>query len=114
MTQEALPKGAFAKVTEAQWQAQVVAAIRKMYGDKAMIYHPWSSLHSESGYPDLTVLLPKNAGGYRLVVIELKSEKGKITEAQYDWLMGFEAAGIENILARPSDAQALWALLEPQ
>jgi hypothetical protein len=45
------------------------------------VYHPWISVRSEPGFPDV---LAVRAG--RLVVAELKSLTGKLTPAQEQWL----------------------------
>ena len=39
----------------------------------------------------------------RLLVIELKSTRGKLTQAEEEWLAYFKAAGVETYLWRPDD-----------
>lgn len=60
----------------------------------------WSSIHSPKGWPDLTCC---RAG--KLVFIELKTEKGKITPEQREWLNDLnDVPGVifSNVV-RPSD-----------
>jgi len=52
-----------------------------------------------TGYPDLHLVKPQ-AG--RSVVAELKSESGRTTDAQEDWLAWIRAAGHEAYCWRPS------------
>ena len=50
-----------------------------------------------AGFPDL-ILIRDNA----LLVVELKSEKGKLTSAQEKWLSAFTKAGVISRVWRPS------------
>lgn len=62
-------------------------------------HHTWLSIHSSAGYPDDTMI--KDG---RLIIAELKSEKGQPTPEQYFWLEELaEVPGIEVFLWRPSD-----------
>lgn len=89
------------KLSEAQFQAQVVALAR-LFGWES--YHPWLSVRSARGWPDLALVRPP-----RLILAELKSEKGKATVAQQRWLdlLG-QCPGVEVYLWRPSD----WPTIE--
>ena len=83
-------------ITEKQWMAQVVELAGIFGWDH---YHPWLSIHSPRGWPDLALCRPP-----RLVLAELKSEKGKVSEAQDRWMdLLRECAGVEVYLWRPSD-----------
>jgi hypothetical protein len=63
------------------------------------IYHTWISVRSEKGWPDLALVRPP-----RLVLAELKREKGKVTENQAFWLdLLRQCAGVEVFIWRPSD-----------
>jgi hypothetical protein len=48
-------------------------------------YHTWLSRHSPAGFPDEVLLRAP-----RLVVAELKSETGRLTDAQAEWLEEWE------------------------
>ena len=62
-------------------------------------YHPYLSIHSERGFPDVTLVKPP-----RLIYAELKSEKGKVTDNQQEWLDILSAIpGVEVYLWRPTD-----------
>jgi len=61
-------------------------------------YHTWRSDHSVAGYPDLTLV-----GHGRLVVAELKSDRGRISSCQQRWLDEFALAGIPAYIWRPRD-----------
>ena len=82
-------------LTEAQFQESVRQSALTL-GWKA--YHSWSSQHSASGYPDLCLLR-----GNRSLMLELKTEKGQITQEQREWLAAFNEAHIESWVVRPSD-----------
>lgn len=53
---------------------------------------------SGAGFPDVLAVR-----GHRLVVAELKSATGKLTEDQNTWLLSFAAAGAETFVWRPAD-----------
>ena len=88
-------------VTEKDWQQQVVE-ILQWHG--WVVYHTWSSLHSEAGFPDVFAIHPRS--GDRLAA-ELKRETGKVSPAQLRWLALIEMAGIDNFVWRPSDVDAV-------
>ncbi len=83
------------EITERQFQSQV-EVLAKLYGWK--YYHPWNSMHSVRGYPDLTMVR-----GDRLIFAELKTEKGTVTNKQEEWLDALDTAGAETYVWRPSD-----------
>lgn len=53
-----------------------------------------------AGFPDLVLVHPVQC---RVVVAELKSEKGKTTGEQMAWLTAFTVAGVKTHIWRPSD-----------
>ena len=62
---------------------------------------------SERGYPDLTLIRPP-----RLLFAELKRETGKTSTHQDRWLALLrECPGVETYLWRPSDLDAIAAVL---
>ena len=64
-----------------------------------MVYHPYDSRRSEPGFPDLVMTKPK-----RLVIAEIKTETGKTSPAQDNWLETLRTArGVKVKLWRPSD-----------
>jgi len=91
-----------AALTEKQFQSQVMS-LAKVFGWRA--YHPYLSIHSERGFPDLTLVRE------RIVFAELKTEKGRLTEHQEEWLGLLGSAGAEVYVWRPSDFDALTEIL---
>jgi hypothetical protein len=60
-------------------------------------YHPWLSVKSVGGYPDLTLCRPP-----RLVIAELKGPRGKVSPAQAAWLDDLQLCpGVEAHLWTP-------------
>ena len=86
--------------TEAQFQRSVLelAAWRRW-----RVYHTRLSIGSHRGFPDVIACRRD-----RIVALELKSERGKPTSDQVDWLAALADAGVEAHLVRPSD----WSMLE--
>ena len=61
----------------------------------------WAThVEGDVGFPDLVLLSPHHG---QLLFVELKSEKGKTTTSQDNWLAGLSLAGIEHHVVRPSD-----------
>lgn len=87
---------------EREWQAQVVDAAR-LLGWR--VYHTHDSRRSEPGWPDLALVRD------RLVMAELKTDTGRVSQAQSDWLAALRDAGVETYLWRPSDWDAVLATL---
>lgn len=69
------------------------------------VYHPFLSKWSEPGYPDLTLVRPP-----RLIFAELKTDRGKVSEAQADWLALLGQCA-ETYLWRPADLDAIATVL---
>lgn len=86
--------------TEGAFLAQVRAAA-KLLGWAT--YHVHDSRHSEAGFPDL-VLVKRP----RVIFAELKSDRGKLTEAQRAWIDELRACGQEAYVFRPRD----WKTIE--
>lgn len=86
-------------VTEQAFQATVLELAR-LTGWRC--YHTWASLRSPAGFPDLVMVR-----GERLVFAELKSARGKLSEAQSGWLEALRSTGAEVYLWRPEDWSAI-------
>lgn len=65
-----------------------------------LCYHTRDSRGSDKGFPDLVLVKPG-----RLLFVELKSAKGKITQEQSVWLalLGKSVPGVEVYTWRPGD-----------
>ena len=83
-------------LTEAQLQRHVVALAETLGW---LCYHTHDSRRSNAGFPDLIAL---RLGS--MVVIEFKSEQGKVTSEQARWLREFSLVtfGFVGVI-RPSD-----------
>ena len=72
-----------------------------------LVYHTYDSRRSNPGFPDLTMMRCRPVK--QLMFVELKSERGRLTEAQELWGEGLSAmaAVTSNIVAyrvwRPAD-----------
>lgn len=67
-------------------------------------YHTLRSKGSEPGYPDLCMVR-----GDRVVFAELKTEKGRVSPAQLDWLDALQQSGrVEVYVWRPG----MWDCIE--
>ena len=85
-----------ADLTEKQWLRQVTDLAR-LY--RWHVYHPWLSIRSERGWPDVAMVRPP-----RLILAELRTDRGKVTPHQQEWLDLLGACpGVETHLWRPSD-----------
>lgn len=74
-----------------------VASLADLFG--WMRYHTHDSRHSAPGFPDWILIRPP-----RLIVTELKSQNGKVTEAQQLWLHAWaQVQGAEVFVWRPAD-----------
>ena len=83
-----------------------IKELAKLYG--WLYYHTWKSYHSPQGYPDITLARPP-----RLILAELKSEEGQITESQWVWLYILQhCANVECYLWKPSDWETIISILE--
>jgi hypothetical protein len=90
-------------LTERQWQAQVVDAAR-LLGWR--VYHTHDSRRSEPGWPDLALVRD------RLIMAELKTDRGRVSLAQREWLDALRAADVETYLWRPADWDDVIAILK--
>lgn len=92
-------------ITEKAFMRQVTD-LAEMLG--WVTYHPWLSIHSPRGWPDLALCRPP-----RLILAELKAEKGKVSDHQERWAVLLKAVpGVEYFLWRPSDIEDVAAVLQ--
>lgn len=81
-------------VTEKAFRQQV-RDLARLFGWKD--HFTWVSIHSTAGFPDLVL-----CRGRRLIHTELKTEAGKLTEAQRGWLYALASVPGEVYVWRPS------------
>jgi hypothetical protein len=70
-------------VTEKELDA-AVRKIARLYGWR--VYHTYRSTRSPAGFPDLVMVKPP-----RLIFAELKSDEGKVSAEQAEWLTDLRA-----------------------
>jgi hypothetical protein len=93
-------------ITEKQFQDQVIA-LAILHGWKAHHVRPgmtskgaWmTQVQGHVGFPDLVLAHPIHGA----LFVEIKTLKGRLTEAQVDWLRTLDAAGLETYVWRPTD-----------
>jgi hypothetical protein len=81
--------------TEREFQ-EAVLDVAKRLGYR--VYHTWNSMHSTGGFPDLVLVRRP-----RLLFVELKSQRGRVSEQQQAWLDDLRAAGQQAFVWRPAD-----------
>ncbi len=91
-----------ADLTEKEWRRQVLQ-LADTLGWKS--YFTFISKGSSHGFPDLVLARD------RVVFLELKREKGKLTDQQKVWLRALLAAGQDAFVVRPRDLESLAAVL---
>jgi hypothetical protein len=96
-----------AEITEADWMGWVMLTARTFGW---LGYHTHDSRHSAAGFPDCVFVR-----GTEIVYAELKSERGKVTATQQEWLDALAAAGAETHVWRPSQQdEVLTRLRSPE
>lgn len=97
-------------MTEKRFQG-MVEQLAKTLGWK--IYHPWRSFHSVKGYPDLTLVKELADGRAVLKYAELKTETGKLTPDQQEWLIILnKVPGVRAYVWRPSQFEDIARILQ--
>jgi len=76
------------------WRVHVERPARKKDGT-------WvTPIQGDPGFPDLLMIRLRDG---RCVVAEIKSEKGRLSELQAEWLCAFGDAGVKYYVWRPQD-----------
>ena len=91
-------KGLSEKAFESQ-----VKDLAKIHGWR--YYHTWRSIHSPAGFPDVVMVKPP-----RVIFAELKSEHGKLSQEQEEWLFDIANCKVDTVEAylwRPSDLESI-------
>ena len=75
----------------------------------------WATVtQGDSGYPDLVLVHPGNTARHlpaQIVYAELKTQRGKLTTGQQQWLNALQAANQTAVVWRPSDILAIFTKL---
>ena len=96
MTNAAARKVMDGAMSEKDWQIQVLDLAQNC-GWKA--YHTFDSRRSNPGFPDLVLVR-----GVQVLCLELKTEKGVVSDAQQEWIDKLDKAKrVEAAVARPSN-----------
>lgn len=94
-------------LTEREFQKAYVKALRSL---EFFVGHHYDSRFSDpgtKGMPDLLVV------GHGVVfMVELKREKGRLSEEQRQWIAELTAAGVIVHVCRPSDWESMMAYAE--
>lgn len=87
---------------EKDWQRQVRELAETLGYRRA--YHTFDSRRSDVGFPDLVLV---SAQRRRVIYLELKREKGRVSDMQAGWIRDLHLAGAEVYVARPRHLQQL-------
>ena len=90
-------------VTEKEFQSQVITLARACGW---MHYHTYDSRRSVSGFPDLVLVRAP-----RLLIRECKTDTGKVTPTQGEWINVLRQCGVDAAVWRPSDWPEIEATL---
>ncbi len=91
------------EITEKDFECQI-KELAVLYHWK--YYHTWTSIHSPRGFVDVVM-----AREERLIFAELKSEQGKVTTYQQEWIEALKETGAEVYLWRPSDFNSIVSIM---
>lgn len=102
------PAISLSELTEKEWELQIVGTrdhpgAARQVGFR--VYHTLRSKGSQPGFPDWTLVRE------RLIFLELKSETGKPSDAQKEWIGALLDAGQEVYIARPRHLEPLARIL---
>lgn len=96
---------ALARMTERAWMRQVID-LAQLHG--YLVYHTHDSRRSAAGFPDLLMV---RRG--RLLAIECKSERGRVTPEQMAWIELLDTVpGVTAMVARPRDFDVVRAVVQ--
>lgn len=90
-------------LTEAEFQQKITDRATALGW---LVYHTYNSRRSAAGFPDLFLC---RSG--RALAIEVKSESGRVSSAQQQWLEALNHTAIEAYLVRPRDWPAIEGFL---
>ncbi len=98
---------------EKEFQGEVEREAAKWGWD---YFHPWISIHSAAGFPDLTMVRTEDGLGQlvtpRLIFAELKAEDGEVTGNQQKWLRNLGRLPFAEVyIWRPSDFERIQQIL---
>ena len=100
------------RITERDWQTRVIDAA-KLFGWRyahfrsARTAKGWkTAMEGDKGFPDLVLVKPP-----RVIFVELKSDQGKLSIEQFNWMTALEAGNVEAYVWRPENWQEAYLTL---
>jgi len=81
-----------AAMSERQLQDAIIDCARRL---GYLVYHPWTSVHSEAGFPDLCMV---HAGQLRILFVELKKQGEDPSEAQWEWITDIDLVADQAVI----------------
>ena len=91
-------------ISEKDFQNQIIK-LATICGWK--VHRNWTEMHSPKGWPDIVA-----ARLSRLIIAELKSDKGKVTPEQQEWLDLLYGTGkVEVFVWRPNNFEEIVEIL---
>ena len=95
------------KTTEADLREQI-RTLCKLYG--WLMYFTWNSRNSPSGFPDLVLVNPRQG---RVIFAELKTDKGRLTQQQDEWIGALRMCEQSEVhIWRPDDITEIARILK--
>ena len=91
------------RLTEKAWQGQVLTLAR-MFGWRA--YHTYDSRRCVAGFPDLVLVRRP-----RVLFVELKTDRGRLSQSQREWLDALRDCHVEVYVWRPADVERVTEIL---
>ena len=85
-------------MTEKQFQTQVVMVAK---ANGWIVYHTYDARRSAPGFPDLVLVRD------RVIYRELKTDTGRVSQAQQEWGDALTKAGADFAIWRPRDRKAI-------
>ena len=100
--------------TEAQFRQQIIELAHWGRWKAYCVFEQASyARRSSKGFPDLVLARRNQDGRTRVLIVELKSEKGKMSLEQLEWQVLFTACpGVEYFLWKPSDFEEIEIILQ--
>ncbi len=89
--------------SEKDWQREVVSWAKKLGW---MVHENKFSLYAKPGFPDLFMVRPP-----KVIIAELKSNKGKLRPEQETWIENLRACGLSVCVWRPQDEKIVLGYL---
>jgi hypothetical protein len=101
----------FLETPPKQTERQFMAEVRRYATARGWrVYHTYRSEKSEAGFPDLVLVRARHPKP-RVVYLELKADRTKVTDAQRDWITDLRDCGQEAYIVRPRHWPAVEKLL---